>query len=449
MTITPSEQREECHRVRFVPHPLDPLEAIEDIPLLRGQGVRPGKASTAAWGVSRQREQHSVALSPRVPDAESRSNATRPRVRGTLGARLSSVPTFARTVMPLTHDLRHASHARRPAGLSLVAHPALASDDKDSRSGTWTRTSPARHASSPSTPPRHRMSLDVSNDARSSSTSWRHLHHAHHGASHNTRRRVGHAAAVLPTANGSPHSTAWQERQGRRPLDHQTRRRPRVPPTDHPGDLPPQRPQLHPPASTSSRTALHQQTLARRGDVALPHQRRRGSSSRLAEALIRKTSTKPIFSPDGKYLYLKTSPSARTSRRKDSNSQIYVVNRPSSGSGRSERYITGPGGRVARPPRQRDHRLRPPPRRTRTLHLFAPHRRSPALRRLDATAQEAWAITASAPPSRGPRREVHRRWARGIRRIDVATGRARILPIRDTRTMAEAVRLPHRVRLGA
>lgn len=165
-----------------------------------------------------------------------------------------------------------------------------------------------------------------------------------------------------------------------------------------------------------------------------------------------KDVNEPIFSPDGKYLYFSedVAPGSNFEYDKDSNSQIYVVNRLELETGRSERYITGPGG-AARPTPSPDGKTIAFVRRhdgKSTLHLFDTQtgRITRLYDDLERDMQEAWAIHGVYPAfAWTPDAKSIVIWARGkIRKVDVASGRAEEIPfrVRDTRTMAEAVRFP-------
>lgn len=61
---------------------------------------------------------------------------------------------------------------------------------------------------------------------------------------------------------------------------------------------------------------------------------------------LQKDVNEPVFSPDGRYLYFSEDvwPGSTFQYNKDSNKQIYVINRLDLESGEQIRYITGPGG---------------------------------------------------------------------------------------------------------
>ncbi|MGP1309002.1 MAG: amidohydrolase family protein [Phycisphaerales bacterium] len=163
-----------------------------------------------------------------------------------------------------------------------------------------------------------------------------------------------------------------------------------------------------------------------------------------------KDVNEPIFSPDGKYLYYSedVSPGSTFQYDKDSNGQIYVVNRLTLEDGESERYITGPGGAV-RPTPSPDGSMIAFVRRLdgrSTLFLFDVKTGGvrPVYTELERDMQEAWAIHGVYPAfDWTPDNKSIVLWARGkIRRIDVDSGNASEIPfhIKDTRTVAEPVR---------
>ena len=168
-----------------------------------------------------------------------------------------------------------------------------------------------------------------------------------------------------------------------------------------------------------------------------------------------KDVNEPIFSPDGRYLYYSedASPGSTFQYDKDSNKQIYVVKRLDLESGETETYISGPGG-ACRPTPSPDGKQIAFVRRLGAktgLHIF--DTQSGAVRLvydlLERDMQEAWAIHGVYPTfAWTPDGTSIVAWAKGkIRRIDVATGTAEVVPFRiqDTRKIAAALRFPMEV----
>ncbi|MEC9373259.1 MAG: amidohydrolase family protein [Planctomycetota bacterium] len=165
-----------------------------------------------------------------------------------------------------------------------------------------------------------------------------------------------------------------------------------------------------------------------------------------------KDVNEPIFSPDGRYLYYSedATPGGTFEYGKDSHKEIYVINRLDLERGETEEYISGPGG-ACRPTPSPDGKtiafVRRYDGRT-ALHLF--DTASGAVRMvhddLERDMQEAWAIHGVYPSfAWTPDGESIVVWARGkIRRIDLATGSATVIPFRvkDTRMVAPVVRFP-------
>ncbi len=165
-----------------------------------------------------------------------------------------------------------------------------------------------------------------------------------------------------------------------------------------------------------------------------------------------KDVNEPIFSPDGKYLYYSedASPGSTFEYDKDSNKQIYVVKRLDLESGDTETYISGPGG-ACRPTPSPDGSQIAFVRRIGAktgLHLF--DTKSGQVRLvydgLERDMQEAWAIHGVYSSfAWTPDAKSIVVWAKGkIRRIDVATGTAQVIPfhVKDTREVFDVVRFP-------
>jgi len=169
-----------------------------------------------------------------------------------------------------------------------------------------------------------------------------------------------------------------------------------------------------------------------------------------------KDVNEPVFSPCGRYLYFSedASPGQNFEYNKDSNQQIYVINRLDTETGRQERYITGPGG-SARPTPSPDGKKIAFVRRfdgRSALHIFdiRSGRVDMVHDDLERDMQEAWAIHGVYPTiAWTPDSQSIVFWARGqIRRIDLnedrSAGDVRTIPfrVRDTRTLADPIRFP-------
>ncbi|MHC4876547.1 MAG: amidohydrolase family protein [Planctomycetota bacterium] len=165
-----------------------------------------------------------------------------------------------------------------------------------------------------------------------------------------------------------------------------------------------------------------------------------------------KDVNEPVFSPDGQYLYYSQDSSSGDTFQydKDSNGQIYTVKRLDLQTGETDSYINGAGG-ACRPTPSPDGKLIAFVRRLGPktgLHIFDTESGSVRLvyDRLERDMQEAWAIHGVSPAFAWmPDGKSIVLWAKGqIRRVSVADGSEQIIPfqIKDTRTIAKAVRYP-------
>ncbi len=163
-----------------------------------------------------------------------------------------------------------------------------------------------------------------------------------------------------------------------------------------------------------------------------------------------KDVNEPVFSPDGKYVYYSedVSPGSSFEYDKDSNGQIYIVNRLELATGEKERYITGPGG-ACRPIPSPDGETIAFVRRVHGktgLHLFDTASGGVTLiyDDLERDMQEAWAIHGVYPAfAWTPDGKSIVFWSRGkIRRYDLMSRETRVIPfrVRDTREATKAVR---------
>jgi imidazolonepropionase-like amidohydrolase/Tol biopolymer transport system component len=160
----------------------------------------------------------------------------------------------------------------------------------------------------------------------------------------------------------------------------------------------------------------------------------------------------PAFSPDGRYVYYSqdVTPGKLFEYNKDSNAGIYAIQRLDRESGKTVRFVDGPGGAI-RPTPSPDGKRLAYVRRVRFQSTLFVQELDSGIERavygeLDRDLQETWAIHGVSPAmswSADSRELLF--WAGGkIRRLDVASGQSRVVPfrVRDTRRVAEALRFP-------
>jgi imidazolonepropionase-like amidohydrolase/Tol biopolymer transport system component len=168
-----------------------------------------------------------------------------------------------------------------------------------------------------------------------------------------------------------------------------------------------------------------------------------------------KDAGEPAFSPDGRYLYFSqdTTPGVIFQYDKDSNKQIYVIQRFDRESGETEAYITGPGGAI-RPTPSHNGKYLAFIRRVRAKSvLYLDHIDSGEEEMLhdgmERDMQEAWAIHGVYPAmSWTPDDSAIVFWAGGkIKRIDVSTKQVSEIPfhLKSTRKIQPALRFPNPV----
>jgi imidazolonepropionase-like amidohydrolase/Tol biopolymer transport system component len=163
----------------------------------------------------------------------------------------------------------------------------------------------------------------------------------------------------------------------------------------------------------------------------------------------------PAFSPDGRYLYYSqdVTPGAVFEYNKDSNTEIYVIQRLDRETGEVERFVTGAGGSI-RPTPSPDGKHLAFIRRVRGksvlfLHDVRSGEERPIYEGLDRDLQEIWAIHGVYPQMAWtPDSRSLVFWAGGkIRRLDVASRKASEIPfhVKTTRTARKALRSPREV----
>ena len=168
-----------------------------------------------------------------------------------------------------------------------------------------------------------------------------------------------------------------------------------------------------------------------------------------------KDAGEPAFSPDGRYVYFSqdTTPGVVFQYDKDSNKQIYVIQRFDRETGETEAYITGAGGSI-RPTPSHNGKYIAFIRRVRAKSvLFLNHVDSGEEESLhdgmERDMQEAWAIHGVYPAmSWTPDDSAIVFWAGGkIKRIDVSTKNVSEIPfhVKSTRKIQAALRFPNPV----
>ncbi|MGH9368159.1 MAG: amidohydrolase family protein, partial [Thermoanaerobaculia bacterium] len=181
----------------------------------------------------------------------------------------------------------------------------------------------------------------------------------------------------------------------------------------------------------------------RSGGEGLPMTKRQNEQKDLGE---------PVFSPDGRYLYYSqdVTPGRLFEYNKDVNGEIYAIQRLDRVTGRTERFVSGPGGSI-RPTPSPDGRWLAFVRRKRTKTVLfvkdlTSGRERPVFDGLERDMQETWAIHGVYPSMAWtPDNRSIVLWAGGkIRRVEVESGSAQIIPFHvvGARKMAQAVRFP-------
>jgi imidazolonepropionase-like amidohydrolase/Tol biopolymer transport system component len=188
------------------------------------------------------------------------------------------------------------------------------------------------------------------------------------------------------------------------------------------------------------------------GEIWLYH-RTGGDGLQLTKKLNdQKDAGEPAFSPDGRYLYYSqdTTPGKVFEYNKDSNGQIFVIQRLDRKTGKTQAYVTGPGGAV-RPTPSPDGKTLAFIRRVRgksVLHLMDLRSGEtwPIFDGLDRDMQETWSIHGVYPSMAWtPDAKSIVFWAGGkIQRLDVASRKVADIPfhVHTTRRVSQAVRFP-------
>jgi len=168
-----------------------------------------------------------------------------------------------------------------------------------------------------------------------------------------------------------------------------------------------------------------------------------------------KDAGEPAFSPDGRYLYFSqdTTPGLFFEYNKDSNTQIYVIQRLDRETGEIEAYITGPGGSI-RPTPSHDGKGIAFIRRVRGksvlyLNQVDSGKDIPLYDGMERDMQEAWAIHGVYPSMAWtPDDSAIVFWAGGkIKKLTIASKEVTDIPfhVKTTRKIQNALRFPVKV----
>ncbi len=165
-----------------------------------------------------------------------------------------------------------------------------------------------------------------------------------------------------------------------------------------------------------------------------------------------KDAGEPAFSPDGRYLYFSqdTTPGISFEYNKDSNTQIYVIQRLDRESGEIEQYIGGSGGAIRPTPSHSGKQIAFVKRVRGKSVLYVNHVDSgadePLYDGLDRDMQEAWAIHGVYPAMTWtPDDRSIIFWAAGkINRLDVRSREVTQIPfhVKTSRKIQKALRYP-------
>ncbi len=188
------------------------------------------------------------------------------------------------------------------------------------------------------------------------------------------------------------------------------------------------------------------------GEIWLMH-RRGGSGVQMTKRQNQqKDLGEPTFSPDGRYLYFSrdATPGPRFEYNKDSNKQIYAIDRLDRQGGDIEQFLGGPGGAI-RPTPSPDGKWMAYIRRIRAQSVLVLHDMTSGAERilydqLDRDLQETWAIHGVYPAMAWtPDSKSVVFWAGGhIHRTHIKTNKTRQIPFRvdSTRKITRALRNP-------
>lgn len=160
----------------------------------------------------------------------------------------------------------------------------------------------------------------------------------------------------------------------------------------------------------------------------------------------------PIFAPDGKHIYYtrNTTPGAIFEYAQDSNTQLFAIERYDLEAGKSESVIGGEGGAVRPTPSPDGKKIAYVRREATQPRLYVRDLATGEDRKLfdalDMDVQETWAVTGVYPNMAWtPDSASVVVWAGGkLNRVDLATGKSRVIPFRiaDTRGLIDPPRPP-------
>ena len=188
------------------------------------------------------------------------------------------------------------------------------------------------------------------------------------------------------------------------------------------------------------------------GEIWLYHRSGGAGVQMVARPNDQKELGEPAFSPDGRYLYYcqDVTPGSTFEYNKDSNGQVFAIQRLDRETGKTERFVGGAGGAI-RPTPSPDGTKLAFVRRVRfrsVLHVLdiESGRERALWDGLDRDMQETWAVHGVYPHMNWtPDGRAIVLWAQGkIQRVDVETGTPTVVPFRvqDTRSVGKPLRVP-------